>query len=264
MKTFLVRRILGAPAFVSLLYVRTMLMIRRTGHSVKRDRGIDKYFVESSLGLRVYVSDPRRLLMYSRGINYRLRSILDSYCLTNVLDSCSIVVDCGANIGELGFQLPEDVTYIAVDPDPATSDALRVNCPRAIVIPKALWEDTSILSFSLQPETADTSAFPSGGDQKNTLMVQSTTVDHLFTSLALSHISLLKVEAEGAEPEVLRGSLTALKYTDLVAIDVSPERSGMSTIVDCFNLLYREGFEMIASNTRFQRFLFRNVLRDDM
>ena len=57
-------------------------------------------------------------------------------------------------------------------------------------------------------------------------------------------IDILKVEAEGMEPEVLRGALRTLKRTKFCVVDAGPERYGKSTAAECISILQASGFEL--------------------
>ena len=60
-------------------------------------------------------------------------------------------------------------------------------------------------------------------------------------------IKLLKLEAEGAEPEILLGGLKVLPQITYISADVGPER-GLSydtTLVQTVNILKDHGFELI-------------------
>jgi len=58
-------------------------------------------------------------------------------------------------------------------------------------------------------------------------------------------IRLLKVEAEGMEPEVLAGAHQTLQRVDYVAVDAGPERGGENTVPAVLNALTSAGFEVL-------------------
>ena len=72
------------------------------------------------------------------------------------------------------------------------------------------------------------------------------------------HLLGFKLEAEGFEPEVLKGAQESIKLVQYVAIDCGPERYGKDTIVDCFNMLFSHGFSLLFSNFERGTFLFIN------
>jgi len=82
----------------------------------------------------------------------------------------------------------------------------------------------------------------------------------LDQAISLQDVFLIKVEAEGGEPEVLIGSLRLLSRTKYVVVDGGPERGleGSSTIDSCTKILLDNGFSEIArSATRPQTVLFK-------
>lgn len=71
-------------------------------------------------------------------------------------------------------------------------------------------------------------------------------------------MKLLKVEAEGAEPEVLLGSRDILRNVDYVTVACGPERGPnlLSTDVECEAIMVSEGFARIASRSTPHTLLF--------
>ena len=63
----------------------------------------------------------------------------------------------------------------------------------------------------------------------------------------IKNIKLLKIDAEGFEPEVLDGSIKTLKEVEYISIDFGFERGKQqeSTIVDVNKLLSSNGFELV-------------------
>ncbi len=54
--------------------------------------------------------------------------------------------------------------------------------------------------------------------------VQATTLDRVLDEAGVDPVQLLKLEAEGAEPEVLAGASAHLSRIDYIAADLGPER----------------------------------------
>lgn len=59
--------------------------------------------------------------------------------------------------------------------------------------------------------------------------------------LGVEKIDFLKIDAEGAEPEVLEG--TPLCRVKKVAVDCSPERFGKTTVFEVLKILLSAGFK---------------------
>jgi hypothetical protein len=74
-------------------------------------------------------------------------------------------------------------------------------------------------------------------------------------------IKLLKIDAEGFEPEVLEGGLRTLQKVKYVSVDVSFERGILkeSTLVPVLNLMLKNDFKVSKMNHERMAILFRNL-----
>lgn len=72
----------------------------------------------------------------------------------------------------------------------------------------------------------------------------------------------MKIEAEGAEPEILEGGVNALAMTDFVTVDCGFERGKeeASTLAPVANFLLRHGFELQSWDQKWGRFMFKRSL----
>ena len=89
--------------------------------------------------------------------------------------------------------------------------------------------------------------------------IQTVTLDEHYEKYNLKAVKLLKLEAEGFEPEVLEGAESFLGHCEFVAIDGFHERGTdqeetFSTLTN--RLLYRV-FVMLGANPVKERVLFR-------
>ena len=77
----------------------------------------------------------------------------------------------------------------------------------------------------------------------------------------IKKIKLLKIDAEGYEPEVLSGSIETLKTTELVAVDFGPERGvdQNDTIIQVNNFLLDHGFKLTNFEINRITGLYKNV-----
>jgi FkbM family methyltransferase len=206
------------------------------------------YAAEDDLFGRIYVAHRDRLSIYRRGIHRRLELLQASYSLEDAeLLSLDVVVDCGANIGELGLVLPNASQYVAAEPDPAAFIALERNCRsgRTVLLPIALSDYDGYGTFEQVTATGDSHLRASDRNaMSGDLQVRVQRLDTVVRDLGLEQIDLLKVEAEGWEPEVLRGAAETLGITRYVAIDFGPERDGQDTAAQTLNILYESGFRV--------------------
>lgn len=146
------------------------------------------------------------------------------------------VVDVGAMVGEFSRWLPtEDI--LAIDPDPRNVQCLRSNT-EAEVIQAAAWCSDRTKTLTLGPDTSESSLLDLDSGTGDTQQTQAIRLDGLITG----RVDLLKVEAEGAEPEVLQGA--AGVDAEQIVVDVSPERNGQSPAPLCRALLEDRGYDV--------------------
>lgn len=189
----------------------------------------------------IAIVDRRRVPLYKRGIRKRLANLAEWYGLDRMpLGAGDLVVNCGANIGEVAIILAErGCKVIAVEPDPAALVCLRYNVARlhdvVSVEPVGLWNRNDTLTFFQKSDTADTSAINREGKPFD---VNVRTLD----SYGIGRVALLVGDAEGAEPEVFAGARETLRRTRHVSFDCGPERQGKSTAAECAAILQGLGF----------------------
>ena len=85
-------------------------------------------------------------------------------------------------------------------------------------------------------------------------------LDQLMNELKLDKIKLLKLEAEGFEPEILIGAGDRLKDIEYIAIDGGYERgiSEEETFTTLTNFLIKKDFEILDIYFPWYRALFKN------
>ncbi len=164
------------------------------------------------------------------------------------------VIDIGANVGDFAITAAETgATVLAIDGDPKVCECLRQNTARISAIRPdcaILWKEECMVTFYSAPERADSSIFLPPGEAVTQFSAQATTLDALARKHEIGEVALLKMDAEGAEPEVLEGGRALLARTRHVAIDTGPERNGEETGAACAAILREHGFDIIRpSNT---------------
>jgi FkbM family methyltransferase len=192
----------------------------------------------------------RRLDRYLRkdGINKAQIKIFKKYVLNEwVVKEDWIVVETGANVGEFTIALAEKKAFVyAFEPDPNVYKCLVHNMrnhgePRVKLLPIAASDEVGDLDFFIASDSADSSIIePDIYSEK--IRVKAVRLDKWIDEENLQRIDLLKVEAEGYEPEVLKGLGDKLSIVKRVSVDASPERRGCSTDRDVIMLLKAAGF----------------------
>ena len=207
---------------------------------------------------------PGRSFQYINGTLGRAEKLQDDYLLKHIkFQNGDRVIDCGANIGELLLCLESrvcSITYLAFEPGPQEYELLEKNARlfnKFIVElqPVALSDRIGRTNFFVKSETADSSIFPVDGAQTE---LEVDTV--LLSDFLGERTKFLKLEAEGAEPEILRGAGDNIRKVEYVACDCGPERglAQQHTIAECVTLLTEKDFELVdVCLSRFV-FLFKN------
>lgn len=158
-----------------------------------------------------------------------------------------VVVDVGANVGEFSMAIAEQGGRVyACEPDPGPFPSLRKNLAtmdNASCHKVAFGEQPGQLPFYISSEHNDSSFIEPETGVERVENIAVSTIDQFCAEEGLTDVSLLKVEAEGYEPEILRGGIKMLsKSVRQVVVDGGPERYGQPTIDECDEILKDAGF----------------------
>lgn len=186
--------------------------------------------------------------------------LFETYCLDEInFNSEDLIIDCGANVGELYMSLllkEKSCKYVAFEPDPISYSALSRNLKQYELetFELALSNTEGTSEFFLNPEGADSSLVYFGSD--SSVEVNTKALD----SFKYPQIKLLKIEAEGAELEVLQGSVDTLSNVEYISVDYGPERgvNSESTSPEIVDFLYTHDFKLIKVSKHRQVGLFKN------
>jgi len=222
------------------------------------------YIVTEAELFRYFGDMTRGFDFYARSIKKRGDNIATSYCLKHVkFSSNDVVIDCGANYGDLHLYLRDKINeknYIAIEPGPTEYQCLLNSLPKARILNLGLSNSDGELDFYLCSKSGDSSLVM---PKKYTEVVRVSvkTLDGLAEDLKITKCRLLKIEAEGWEPEIFHGAKEFIKFCDYVAIDGGPERgvNEESTFPAINNFLMKNGFEMIDIHGPYYRALFKKV-----
>lgn len=195
-----------------------------------------------------------------RGIVRRTQLLAETYFLSAIdFEPGDVVVDCGANVGELKYYFLEqgiDVDYIGIEPAPLEYRCLEQNVAPSRTYNMGLWDRDGELEFYLSSQMADSSLIePPEYDE--IVKVPTRRLDSLLPD---TDIKLLKLEAEGAEPEAIAGCAGILDRIRFVSADLGFERGReqSSTLGAVTNFLVSRGFEIVANGRKRLTVLFRN------
>lgn len=193
----------------------------------------------------------RRIVRYRGGIGWRIEKLAQRYGCPDYYEprAGDVVLDVGSNVGEFSiYALSRGARVIAFEPDPTVYPCLSYNLrrfPNAQGLKLALWNEHTTLSFSSAPDKADSSFFAPDSHVQEVIELETSPLDDVAEVSALEHIDFLKIDGEGAEPEILQGAAKTLQRTHRIAIDVGPEREGESTRDAVVEILEASGFAII-------------------
>ena len=199
------------------------------------------------------------VVVYSGGLEERANKISSDYMLSQIeFTDGDKVIDCGCNVGDLSLYFRVNslkVGITAFEPSRREYQCARLNQVEHDVINTGLWSEDATLEFYVSSQEADSSFLqPKTFDEIISIPVQA------GSRYARNRVKLLKLEAEGAEPEILLGFSETLSNIEYIAADVGFERGkkAESTIIPVVNYLLQRDFEIVDINFERLCVLFRN------
>lgn len=203
---------------------------------------------ERSIGVTAF----GRWVRFDRGIAFQLERLAKQYGVGKhyTIERGDAVLDVGANVGEFTlYAYGRGARVVAVEADEKVAKILRYNTRDARgvdVIAQPIWEKDGTVTFYSSPADAESSIIaPVEYDAK--IEREALALDTVSSRAGLERIKVLKCDAEGAEPEVLRGASATLARTEWVAFDCGPERGGVATYDTCRAMLEERGFQVVSA-----------------
>jgi FkbM family methyltransferase len=189
-----------------------------------------------------------RCSRFLKGFNHAAAGQWERYGIESLVRGTipDVTIDIGANIGEFSqAAIQKGVTRIlAIEPDPIAFGCLESNLGG---------KGVSISNFALGEKKGTAILYSASGTADSSLIEPDVKNDKIETQVfrledialgeTFSGNVLVKMDAEGAEPEVLRGFGKFASEIEWITIDVGPERHGQSTSVEVEGLLREAGFE---------------------
>jgi FkbM family methyltransferase len=202
--------------------------------------------------------------LYGLGLASRAKRVFDSYLLHRVtFDENDIVIDCGANYGDLWLSLQGEIApknYITFEPSEAEHRSVCANAPDGLHNKKGLSDVAEVKTFYLNEKDAD-SSLVEPNEYSGVIEVETVTLSSFVEEKGIEKIKLFKLEAEGFEPEIMDGTMAILDKIEYIAIDGGNERGKEQeeTFSPLTNTLLAHGFKMVEVNLQWGRALFRNT-----
>jgi FkbM family methyltransferase len=222
---------------------------------VARDSSRAHYFPTMSRGFG----------LYSWGIYNRSAAVAESYFLNKIeFSDRDVVIDCGANFGDLGIWLSDKIdikNYIAFEPAPKENFCLKLNFPEASIKGCGLGNNNSRVITYLNSETADTS-YIEPKIYTEEFFSEMITLNNFIEHSNYKKVKLLKLEAEGFEPEIIDGACDVLHVFEYIAIDGGFERGKLEseTFSEVSTKLIKNGFDLIATSSNMRGLFRKRVL----
>ncbi|MGM0583629.1 MAG: FkbM family methyltransferase [Pseudomonadota bacterium] len=196
---------------------------------------------------------PRRWRLYRRGVEARLEAVAARYGLAGLSprEPGEWAVDVGGYMGEWSLHmLRRGFRVLAIEPDPEAARCLKANLTRHapqgaewLHDPRVALDAPREVTFHSAPSNADGSIFASDKHASRALTLQGERLDAILAErIGEARAGVLKMDAEGAEPEVLAGAPELLGRLRRVGIDAGAERAGDSTVEACRRILAEAGF----------------------
>lgn len=206
-----------------------------------------KYIKENKNFQKIYYPN-KRILRVVNNYEIQLEKIFNTYCINSVnLKNGDLVLDCGANTGELFLSIKKrgiEIDYVGFEPDKEafTCLVLNTNMTENKHFNLGLSNKNNNKNFYFDSEGGNSSFIDFGSD--NFEVVETKRLDSLKFD---KKIKLLKIDAEGYEPEVLEGSIGCLENTEYISVDFGAERGkkGNTTLVKVNQLLTENNFQLI-------------------
>lgn len=209
-------------------------------------RKADNYWVcyDKKIDENIFYLHKNRSFLYLNGIENRLNLLATQYLIKDVeFTNNDVIVDCGANIGEVGLYFKmfyPFVKYYSFEASKLEFQCLLKNLNNfGINYNSALWNKQDILKFYVSSKKADSSIIKPV-NFSHEIEVNAETLD----SYKFKKIKFFKLEAEGAEPEILMGAINSLRNIEIISADVGFERGVKleSTIKPVSEILTKNNF----------------------
>ncbi len=218
------------------------------------------YFVKDKSNKHYFANKERGFGLYYQGLKSRTEQIKNSYKLDHIsFQKNDLVIDCGANYGDLWLFLKDKINpynYISFEPGINEYRSLICNAPLSENINQGLGDGNKFLDFYINEKDADSSVIkPISFDKIKTIKVSK--LDDYIDKKKIDKIKLLKIEAEGFEPEILKGVVKNIKKFSYIAIDGGNERgiNQEETMSQQINFLISKGFKIKEINLNWGRAL---------
>ena len=242
------------PQDVYVQYITLMSGFRLKSYSKFLPRENSSFFIHQVTHdkHKIFFQSAIRINRFMKGFEHAGKRMWNRYKIDDLLGGIKprTIIDIGANIGEFSFYAEKKYSgrlkIFAFDPDPVAKQCFENNLAgidttfNLVALSNKLGEE----DFYLKTESADSSLHKPIGESTK-IKTKIITLDSFFNNQEIEQPVLLKMDAEGHEPEVLLGAVETLKKITWVSIDAGLERYGKSTSAEVARILFDQGFSEV-------------------
>ena len=159
-----------------------------------------------------------------------------------------VFVDVGANVGLISVPVARTASVVAFEPHPATAEALRNNVAtnEARVEVRELALGATVGTAYLQDHPYET-GWSKVVEQPSEMVVSMDTLDR---AMGDTRIDVMKVDAEGSEPAILRGATMLLTRQRIPCLltEINPGHGIEASEIEGF--MSRFGYRLVVNRRR--------------
>ena len=180
----------------------------------------------------------------------------ERWLIEQIAPRSKFFIDVGANVGnwshEFASRMPGIAHGIAFEPSPATAAELRVrlaNYDGVEIVECAISDRSGDATFYAEINCGETSSLIHSHSQIDAkpLSVQVSTLDSEISKRKIKSVDLLKIDAEGFDFHVLRGSEDSLVNQKIDVIEFeynSPWAESGATLAGAYAFLQAKGYDI--------------------
>ena len=194
---------------------------------------------------------PVRAEAFEKGIRvgYRDKYIYNGEYQKVMPRSGDIVVEAGVYLGRDTATFSKFAKrVIAFEPSPRNYNVAKKNLRKfenIDIINKGLWNKKDVLEIKYGGGSHDDGFLkPDDDSKKRVKNIPVNTLEGYSKKLEIGHVDFVKIEAEGAEPEVIEG-MGELRPRSIV-VNADEERDGQATGAKVMELLQQMGYKLVA------------------
>lgn len=247
----------GKHNFIFLFNLRAFLKGNDTRVSYRSD--LSFFLAKDSKHQQYFQAKLQNYNCFNNGLSYRANKIGEDYFLSLIeFKPKDLVIDCGANIGDLKLYFEEnkiEVDYVGIEPSKSEYNCLIKNIYPSSAYNLALWSANETIDFYISSDNADSSIFMPRRYIKK-VSIKAIRLDDII----FNPIKLLKLEAEGAEMDVLIGAQKILSKIEYISADLGCEKGieESSPFVEVKDWLIENNFYLVQYNSLRMTALFHN------